>query len=444
MKMLPIATCVALTGWIVSTTCSASSAGTCTVEQPLNLGPDSDPARIPLARTPVLCNYNYGIHPLIGYARPFPDGAMHWEGGSELDQNLASVYGISVEPEDSSQVPGKPVTVRLKPWKVPAYSPYTREQVLAATVWSLIRSTGGTPETPLELLVLAEGADDKALEAKYSGEYVTQRGKDGKEVPPAKVPGTLLEVDARGIAWVSFPEIPRKNVPPSPSPVMLITESRGDGTPGWHLVPVWGNGHHEQKSHLFSASSISMSQVIFPFRGTADANSFVSAGGMDSIKYGYRLTDDNRSVEFSYPRMKPEILAAQMYALVLTALPTEEEPLKVIIRHRETDPAVFSAFRNSPEWKEIPAGAPDEDTLLECELVWNPENRLLKRGSIPLVEMGNMSWIEKKEDSETVTTPPVTKLPEASSPTGNEAGEKDATTTDESPAPEKEIKKESE
>jgi hypothetical protein len=202
VHLLPIIT---LAGSLFGETCIASNVGLTTVEQPINLGVKSDPARIPLGTVGVVNNYNYGIHSMIGAARACPDGAMQWDGGSELDQNLASVFGITVDPEDSTNVPGMPVILNVKSRKPPGYSPYTKEQVLAATLWCLLRSAVGTPQNPLDIRVIAEGKDDKHIEAKFSGKYVTRPGRDGKEVPPVEVTGTVLEVDALGITWVRFP-----------------------------------------------------------------------------------------------------------------------------------------------------------------------------------------------------------------------------------------------
>jgi hypothetical protein len=143
--------------------CLATSVGISTVEQPVNLVSHSDPTRIPLGRVGVMSNYDYGIHYKIVESRPSPQGGMKWKNGSELDQNLAAVFGISMEISDSSQILLAPVTLRLNAWKPPAYSPYTKEQVLAATIWCLIRSTGSSPERPLELKVVTESEDDKLL-----------------------------------------------------------------------------------------------------------------------------------------------------------------------------------------------------------------------------------------------------------------------------------------
>lgn len=413
MKTLRIVAALTLAGWTAPTTCLATALLTSTVEQPVNLGTRSDPAKIPLGRVPVISNHGYGIHAMIGAPRPSPDGAMHWEGGSELDQNLASVFGISVEPEDSTQVPGKPVTLRLESWKPPAYSPYTKEQVLAATVWCLIRSTGGTPETPLELLVIAEGSDDKPLEAKYSGEYVTRRGKEGEDIPLAKVPGTLLEEDAKGITWVTFPEVPRKEGLVPVAPTMIIAESRGDGDHGWHVVPIWGSGGPEDDPLRLSGSSVHMCHVVYPFDGVVEANAFVADGGMDVLRHSFRVNGDERSVEFLHPKVKPETIAAEIFALVLSTQPTEDKPLRITIELLESELSSFAAFRNASDWKETPSRKSD-NTELECEFVWDPLEKALTKGSVPLVQMKSIGWIDRKPESEGAQPSPTPNLPQPS------------------------------
>ena len=243
MKASHLVFLVGLVVWMLPFACPATNVGTGTIEQPVNLGPNSDPKRIPLGAVGTISNYNYGVHRVIGEPRPCPDEAMRWEGGTELDQNLASVFGISVEAEDPTQIHGLPVMVRVKPWKVPGYSPYTKEQVLAATLWCLIRSAGGTPESPLDIRVAAEGRADKSLEKKYSGKYVTMRGEDGKEVPAPNIPGSVIEEDGRGIAWVVFPGVKKKSPAVAAPPAMILFKMEGDADAGdgkWYVLPVWG------------------------------------------------------------------------------------------------------------------------------------------------------------------------------------------------------------
>ena len=361
----------------------ATSVGPMIIEQPVNLGAKSDPARIPLGRVGVICNYNYGLHRMISEPRPCSVGAMKWEGGSELDQNLASVFGISVEPEDSTQIRPFPVTLRVKSWNPPGYSPYTKDQVLAATLWCLIRSAGGTPESPLVVQVVAEGMDDRMLVEKYSGKYVTQPGADQKEVPPVKLPGSKIEVDSRGIASVVFSDVTQRATFPSLSPAMIILASDGDGDAGWYLLPVWGNGNQEDSGLALSFVPTAICYSAWRSSGRVEANSFLAAGGSDSFKVHQEKNGD--SLDIGNPRVPQDTLAAGILALVVTAQPTEARPLKVSIRLEEHGLATYPAFRSAPGWTEMKNDA--HKTELKCEFVWDAAAKKLVKGSVPLVEI---------------------------------------------------------
>lgn len=395
MKTLIIFPMLAVAGAVISAPCAATVVATSTLEQPVNLGTRSDPARIPLGPVPVVSNHGYGIHAMIGAARPCPDGAMRWEGGSELDQNLASVFGISVEAQDPTQILAFPVTLRVKPWKPPAYSPHTKEQVLAATLWCLIRSAGGTPETPLDVRVVAESADDKPLEAKYSGKYATTPGKDGKEVPPARVPGTVVTEDARGIAWVSFPGETRKSPPDPPTPGMIIHASEGDGDEGWHVLPVWGNGNGKDDFLRLNGWAATMGYSSYRARGVTNANAFHAAGGAED----FTVEPGGNSIVISHPRVEPDILAADILALIVAAQPTDARPLRVSIAVEKSSPPTYSAFSESAGWKETTPENPNSSTsTLECEFVWNAAEKQLAKGTVPLVRMPRPGWIERNPE----------------------------------------------
>lgn len=389
---------------LTSSTCFATNVGISIVEQPVNLGTRSDPARIPLGGVGVISNYDYGIHRMIGEARPCPDGAMRWEGGSELDQNLASVFGISVEAQDPTQITAFPVTLRVKSWKPPGNSPYTKDQVLAATLWCLLRSTHATPERPLEVRVIAEGSDDKALEEKHSGSYFTSPGKDGKSVPPVKVAGTLLEVDARGIAWVTFPETKRKGPISPPAPGMIILKAGGDGDPGWHILPVWGNGMDESDFLRLNNRSATMCYSSWHSTGVRDANSFVEEGGANDYKV--QSGDKSNSVSLSYPGVEPATLAADILALVISAQPTEAKPLTFSFAVEESGLVKYSAFRSAAGWKETRHDSLHSHRIeLECAFVWDASAQKLTKGSVPLVQLERRGWITRSPDEKPTDSP---------------------------------------
>ncbi len=389
-----------MTGWVIPTSCFATVVGTSTVEQPVNLGIKSDPARIPLGRVGVISNHNYGIHRMIGEARPAPDGAMRWEGGSELDQNLASVFGISVETEDETQISSFPVMLRVKPWKPPGYSPYTKEQVLAATLWCLLRRTVGTPENPLDIRIIAEAAEDKPLEVKYSGHYVNRPDKEGEVIPPITVAGTVLETDARGITWVVFPAVTRKAAAVPPVPGMIILEAGGDGDPGWLVLPVWGNGNDESEFLRLNNWSAVMCYSSYRSRGVMEANSFLMAGGSTDIEVKHSEAGD--SVSFSYPNVPQETLAANILALVVSSQPTDAAPLTISIRVEESGLARFPAFRNAPGWKETRDDRVHSRSIeLRCDFVWEAATGSLTKGSVPLVQLDQPGWIAPIPEPET-------------------------------------------
>lgn len=369
-----------LAGFATPAICLATVISTSTIEQPVNLGTRSDPTRIPLGGVPVLNNHGFSLHPKISAGRPCPDGAMLWEGGSELDQNLASVFGISVE-ADITLASRTPVTLRLKPWKPPVYSPYTKDQVLAATLWCVLRAAG-TPKDPLEVVVVAEGADDKPLEAKYSGKYALPTDWKEEAVCPVKVPGTALEKDDRGFAWVVFPDVPRKDpfVPLSPS--MIVTANRGESDSGWLFLPVWGNGNNGEKSSLhLNGWSIPMYYSSWLPKGVSEANSLLADGGL----YEMMVTEDDKSchVELSYPKANKATLAASIRALVMATQPTDARPLVVSIKVDETSLSGFAPFRNLEEWSETHGTG----MVLKCEFVWDAKQQKLTKGSLPVLGM---------------------------------------------------------
>ncbi len=378
--------------WVIPAACLATAVGTGTIEQPVNLGPNSDPARIPLGAVGTISNHGYGIHDVIGEPRPCPGEAMRWAGGTELDQNLASVFGISVEPEDDTNIPNSPVVIRLRSWKPPGYSPYTREQVLAATLWCLLRSAAGNPKTPLVVRVVAEGRADKPLEKKYSGKYVNSPGPDGEAVPPPKVPGSVIEMDGRGIAWVVFPAVKRKAPAPAAPPAMILFEESGEvdvGEGRWNLLPVWGNGTGKDVPLELSSQPASMCYSRWHTGGRHEANAF----SQYRVDVTHEENGDSVAIECSsVPQLT---LAAEILALVVAAQPTEKRPLRVAVRIADQDLMRYQAFRTALEWKET--SYDEYSFVLKCEFVWDATARKLAKGSVPLVKLDGMSTIQALE-----------------------------------------------
>ncbi|MGB0775127.1 MAG: hypothetical protein ACPGUY_04730 [Akkermansiaceae bacterium] len=216
---------------------SASNVSLGTIEQPINLVAHSDPSAIPLGSVIHEANYNYGIHQLITAPRPCRHGSMEWSGGTELNQNLANVFGILVEPTDGTNVPYAPVNIRIKAWKKPAYSPYSKEQVLQATLHCLLRSTGATPKHPLQIKIIAEDKADLAWAKQYEKNYINKPNSTKEPITPTKISGTTLTTDHRGITYVHFDGVKPLPADKKQQPLMIASGMFGaDGFTVWTLL----------------------------------------------------------------------------------------------------------------------------------------------------------------------------------------------------------------
>jgi hypothetical protein len=382
------------------TPCLATSVGISTVEQPVNLVAHSDPTRIPLGRVGVISNYDYGIHYKIVESRPSPQGAMKWKNGSELDQNLAAVFGISLEIPDTTQIRFTPCTLRLNTWKPPAYSPYTKEQVLAATIWCLIRSVGSSPESPFELNVVAESEDDKLLEKKYSGKYISQPDEEKKIAATSNVGGTTIEEDARGIAWVILPGTKVDKSFKPLSPALIVTENVGDGDTGWYIMPVWGNGENPEDFLKLNNYSVNMIYSAWNSDGVQNANSSsIFDGGSRDLSVTHNET--STEVDLGYQYDAQEFLAANIFALILAQQPTAKHPLIVSFGMENSQLEKFTAFRKAAGWVESkPIPSNPNYNELKCEFVWDAKTSKLIKGSIPCVTTNKKNWIELLTPSE--------------------------------------------
>jgi hypothetical protein len=374
--------------------CTATNVGLGTIEQPVNLGADSDPSRIPLGRVATESNYYYGRGPVISAARPSLHGAMEWKDGSELDQNLASVFGIEVSNHD---LPYSPATIHLKARPVPPYSPYTKDQVLAATIHCLLRSNRGTSKQPIQLQITADSPADQALVSKYSGEFINAPDdSDAPPVDPTPVRGTRLETDHQGTTWVVFPDIkPTPDFTPHP-PVLIpfrLGGEFGPDHPQWRLLPVWtGSGHTWPESLEIIGRPYPLFYDCFnPSTGAGpEANALFAADPRGSLSRFDVSETDAIKVLIRYPDIPTETLAATILALVVSSQPTTEHPLTVTLETGiETPPEWFHHFKSCPEWtsmdgsQQIAGRVTQSRLLLSCTFVWDAKSATLNRGAVP-------------------------------------------------------------
>ncbi|MEZ5329897.1 MAG: hypothetical protein R3F19_33030 [Verrucomicrobiales bacterium] len=394
----PVVSFIVLMTLMIPVACEATEVGAGTIEQPINLCERSDPGRIPLGRVGTVSNYNYGVHHVISDPRPCPGGAMRWGGGSELDQNLASVFGISVEPEDSTSVPRAPVTLRLKSWAPPAYSPYSKEQVLVATLWCLLRSCN----TSLEVKIDAEGNDDKYLEKKYSGIFFIMGTEDERKgTRLTEATGTVLKEDERGIAWVIFPGVEAKHAFEPMSPAMILFDrSGGDNASAdgkWFLLPVWGDGNEDAIPLHLNQWTAPMAYSCFRRRGRLEANAFLLAGGSSAFR-STRGKNGAYSVSISYPGVPEDTLAANILALVVATQPTEACPLTVEFTTDGWRLSRYGAFNIAKDWvrEEFDHGM----VAFRCEFAWDASSQKLTKGSVPGVRFDGHSLIYSEPPQE--------------------------------------------
>jgi hypothetical protein len=374
--------------------CFASNVGVSTIEQPVNLVTHSDPAKIPLGRVAVISNHGYGIHYKIFESRPAPQGAMKWKNGSELDQNLATVFGISLEIPDSTQILVETATLRLNTWKPPAYSPYTKEQVLSATIWCLVRSAGSSPERPLELRIVAEAAEDKVLEVKYSGKYFSHQDKDKKIAATSNIGGSVIEEDARGIAWVILPGVVQDKSFKPLSPALIISENIGDSDHGWHLLPVWGSGENQADFLELNQYSANILYSAWYSDGLQNANTFIKQARTSNLRVTHQ--EASTEVDLGYQYVTQESLAANIFALILAQQPTEKNPLVVSFALEESQLEKYPEFRKASGWKESKPHPSNPDyNLLKCKFVWDAKKSKLMKGSMPCVTTDNIKWISR-------------------------------------------------
>ncbi len=360
-------------------TAAATVVGLGTIEQPVNLGLRSDPASIPMGPVAYEANHGFGIHALISESRPCQHGAMEWPGGQELEQNLARAFGISVEPVDSTSVPYAPVVLRVNAWPKPAYSPYSREQVLAATLQCLIRSSGGSPKVPLVIQIVTEDPADQAWAAKFAGKYVTRSDDPKEPVEPTPVPGTKIETDDFGVARVVFPGVAGKPAqPPVWIPFRLGGES-GPDQPTWQLLPVWTGDNWQEPLNALGRPYLLFHDLFNPASAfTAQVNALFSRG--QSKHWSLTRTPALTSASLDFDEVTEGDLAAFLHALVLSVRPTAEQPLEVILRPYRGPVPYFATCLDAGGWEEVKRG---NDPALKGTLVLDAATGKLLRGTIP-------------------------------------------------------------
>jgi type II secretion system protein G len=360
---------------------SATNVGVGTIEQPVNLCAFADPASIPLGPVAMESNYDYGIYSIISDPRPCLHGAMEWKEGTALDQNLAHVFGIVVDPQDSTQVPHQPVNLRVKAWPAPAYSPYTREQVMAATLHCLLRSIRATPKLPLQIEVITDNPADKSWADKFAGSYVTQAETDGPPAKPTPVPGCRVETDRLGISRVVFPGITKKAAAPARPPVMIPFQPHGENEserPTWYLLPVWtGDTDSEPLEVLGQPYTLYYDR----FNPSDSPNPQVNAlfEGSSALDWSIHESPTGTIAHLGFGVVDPRNLAAFLHAVVISVQPSAATPLTITLTPHGDAPEYFQECLDAGGWTLEKRGGRDAVT---GTFVLDSDSKLVK-GSIP-------------------------------------------------------------
>lgn len=147
------------------------------------------------------------------------------------------------------------------------------------------------------------------------------------------------------------------------------------------FIPVWGNGGKGENPLELVFSSANICYRVFPSHSREEANALILAGYPGRCQASSNET--GHDVFIAHPGVPQETLASGLRALVLTAQPTAERPLRFQMVLEESRRACFPAFLNLPGWTEHSENRVGNYLTLECTFVWDPQKRTLLKGSFP-------------------------------------------------------------
>lgn len=354
-----------------------------TVEQPINLGAQADPSSIPLGPVAWESNYGYGVHSIITASRPCQHGTMVWKHGSDLEQNLAYAFGISLNISGLTLIEG-PNTLQIKDWGKPAYSPYSKEQVLAATLRCALRQASATKKHPLVIKIEAKNVEDLIWAKKYEGNYVNTALKGEKDFVPTPVPNTTLKTDRFGVTHVVFTNVKTKTPVTSPNPILIPFHSQGEeaSDSSWVLMPVWVGTTFKNPLDAIGRPYSLFYDLFNPFERTVEVNSLLTTGGQ--LNWRTSQTEEKTSIYISFGRVEPRNLAATLYAIIFSVQPTVDKPLEIILRPFGDAPHHLAPYYRAEGWEKTVYG---RDVAVRCSFVFDPETRKLTQGSVPFVKV---------------------------------------------------------
>lgn len=362
----------------------ATSPTTLIVPQPANLVTGSFPGCIPITYSVCFANFHATIYKMISAPRPFIQGAREWEKGTESNHNLASVFGIDINPAGGLPYFSDPIEIHIKDWNPPAYSPHTKTEVLAATIHCLLLASRPTADHPLEVRIITQNKDDQVWAASFAKKYVTHPGKDQKPIPPTSVGSSILKTDGYGIQYVIFPDKNPEHLPPREAPVILPMSGGGRGSDGRfpYFIPVWPGNDSSQalKSPILSLAkpqghfyNLFTSVPLF----SMELNPLLSQDKALSIHS--KLEDDYVAISMTTSNSSLGSLASAILAAAMTAKINHNKPIRLAINFYGKE-EIMEQLLKTPGWEKTKIGNRMATTTL---IDYDPKTKSLVKGTLP-------------------------------------------------------------
>lgn len=350
-----------------------------TVPQPANLVEDSVAGCIPLTAVACYHNYRFGTTGTISASRPFLGGAREWSKGSELNANLASVFGFQIKGDP----PHGPAEIHIRDWKIPDYSPHHKAEVLAATIHCLILNTRPSADYPLDVQIVAENKNDLKWSNQFQKQYVVRPGKDNKPVTPTPVGNTFIKTDGFGTRYVISPRINPEHLTPHTPPVILpLAYPTTDGklfplVPHWPTTTQNGDTREPLKSlelphgHFQNAfqSGRQFSQELNPL-----------LQGQEELSL--RVQPEGDRVELHLSIWKPALtnLSAFLASAAITSKANHDKSMKITIDGFPKDSDLIPALEKTAGWKK---GTSRNGMTFTTVFDYDPKTGSLTKGTLP-------------------------------------------------------------
>ncbi|MBN8458585.1 MAG: hypothetical protein J0M04_12180 [Verrucomicrobia bacterium] len=380
-------------GWLPV---SATSVGTELICQPTYLGSASRPDRIPLSPVIYNANHGYGSHSVIFESRPCFHGHFITDTRPEYEQNLAVLFGISCKLSDETQMVGCVATFSVRKALPPKNAPYTQEQVLAASLQTLLmHSHHMSKARPLTVEIKGDGIPQPKWAAKYAKRYFytdDELASDRKGeilLKPLPVPGIRIDdTSTPGAIYLVFegeksdPKITVAN------PVFVPFMPEGEGDSGMiYLVPMWPGNSWSEPLGVLTRPDLPYYEKWGSGDGTfgehdAKPNQSASNPMFDSGSLTVIEKESSSIVRIANGEATPEQFATFVFCCLATVRPTVARPLELTVSNVALGDEYLKRLSKNPEWKDG----------ISCRFALDPKSMKLLGGSVPGYHMEWDGW----------------------------------------------------